>query len=81
MDRITRLVLLFLVTLIVSASLAQGCAIFAGPIAEKIASGVEKYCEEPLSYRQLYRNTVNASLAHTGHLVHVHCSGDPPATP
>jgi hypothetical protein len=61
---------------IVAAS-ATSCALFAGPIAEKIASGVEKYCEEPLAYRQLYRNTINASLAHTGHLVHVHCSGDP----
>ena len=77
MEKILKTVALFLVTVVVTASLAQGCALIAGPVTEKIASGVEKYCEEPLAYRELYRNTVNASLAHTGHLVHVHCSGDP----
>ncbi len=53
------------------------CALLAQPIAEKVASAVEKYCEEPYSYRQIYRNTVNSQLVVSGHLVHVHCAGDP----
>lgn len=54
-----------------------GCASLLSPVAEKVADGVEKYCEEPYSFRSIYRNTVNAELAGTGHTVHVHCSGDP----
>lgn len=58
-----------------------GCAVLGGAVAEKVATAVEKYCEEPLSYRELYRNTVNSQLSGTGHVVHVHCSGDPTPSP
>ena len=61
-------------------SIASGCAIFS-PVAEKIASGIEKYCQEPYSFRQVYANTVNSQLTASGHVVHVHCLGDPPPTP
>lgn len=61
---------------IVLASLLSGCALF-GEAVEKIAVGVEKYCEQPYTYRSDFRNTVNAALGDTGHTVHVHCAGDP----
>lgn len=54
----------------------SGCAVF-GQAAEKIADGVEVYCEQPYVYRSQFRNTVNAQLGGTGHTVHVHCAGDP----
>lgn len=56
--------------------LISGCAVF-GEAAEKIANGVEKYCEQPYLYRSDFRNTINAQLVDTGHTVHVHCAGDP----
>ena len=56
--------------------LISGCALF-GQAAEKIAVGVEKYCEQPYLYRSDFRNTINAQLTGTGHVVHVHCAGDP----
>lgn len=59
------------------AFVGVSCSIIGAPIAEKIASGVEKYCEEPYAYRNDYRNTVNAQLTESGHQVHVHCAGDP----
>lgn len=62
------------------AFVIAGCAVF-GQVAEKIAVGVEKYCEQPYLYRSDFRNTVNAQLTGTGHTVHVHCSGDPDASP
>lgn len=65
------------ILLICSIMLLTGCSTLFGPVAEKIASGVEKYCEEPYSYRSVYRNTVNSNLVVSGHKVHVHCSGDP----
>ena len=58
------------------ASLISGCALF-GEAADKVANGVEKYCEQPYLYRSDFRNTINASLTGTGHTVHVHCAGDP----
>ena len=58
------------------ASLLSGCAIF-GEAVDKIAGGVEKYCEQPYTYRSDFRNTVNTALQGTGHTVHVHCAGDP----
>ncbi len=57
-----------------------GCAIL-GAAAEKVANAVDRYCEEPLTHRELYGNSVNSYLAGTGHVVHVHCSGDPASTP
>lgn len=65
----------FLLT-IALASLLSGCALF-GIAAEKIANQVEKYCEQPYSYRSAFRNTINAQLVDTDHTVHVHCAGDP----
>lgn len=56
--------------------LISGCTLF-GEAAEKIAGGVEKYCEQLYIYRSEFRNTVNAQLTGTGHVVHVHCAGDP----
>jgi len=61
---------------IVLTSLLSGCALF-GEAADKIADGVEKYCEQPLVYRSEFRNTINTRLVGTGHTVHVHCLGDP----
>lgn len=81
MKKIRKLCALFFVTVIVSAAMAQGCAVLGGAVAEKVAKGVEKYCEEPLTYRVLYRNTINSHLTATGHVVHVHCSGDPNSAP
>lgn len=83
-EKILKLTVLFLVTVIAAGSIGatvQGCAALIAPVAEKVAVAVERYCEEPLSYRQIYRNTVNSELTATGHVVHVHCSGDPPTTP
>ena len=65
------------VVLLITVAVMLGCAAFLAPVAEKVASAVEKYCEEPYSYRQIYRNTVNAQLTVPGHAVHVHCAGDP----
>lgn len=62
---------------IITFTALTGCAILAQPVAEKVASAVEKYCEEPYSYRQIYRNTVNSQLIVSGHTVHVHCADDP----
>lgn len=81
MEKFLKLFVLFLTVLVVSATIAQGCAVLGGAVAEKVAKAVEKYCEEPLSYRELYRNTVNGQLIGTGHVVHVHCSGDPTPSP
>lgn len=81
MDRLIKRVSTFLVIVAVAVTIVQGCAVFAAPIAEQVARAVEKYCQEPLSYREVYRNTVNAQLIATGHLVHVHCDGDPVANP
>ena len=81
MEKFVKLCALFFVTVMVSAAIAQGCAVLGGAVAEKVATAVEKYCEEPYSYRQIYRNTVNSQLVVTGHVVHVHCSGDPGSPP
>jgi len=63
--------------LLVSTVLMTGCSILGQPVAEKVASAVDKYCEEPYSARQLYRTTVNEELALEGHTVTVTCFGDP----
>lgn len=65
--------------LIALAFVISGCGLLQ-PAAEKIASGVEHYCVEPLSARVIIRDSINAELAASGHVVHVHCSDDP-ATP
>jgi hypothetical protein len=83
-QKILIFIALVLVAVIAAGSIGgmvQGCAALVAPVAEKVAIAVERYCEEPLSYRQIYRNTVNSELTATGHVVHVHCSGDPPTTP
>lgn len=65
---------------IVIAAVPVSCAVL-GVAAEKVATAVDRYCEEPLSHRELYGNSVNSYLVGTGHVVHVHCSGDPTTTP
>jgi hypothetical protein len=72
---------MFVGVAIAIAAVPVSCAVLGGAVAEKVAHAVEKYCEEPLSYRELYGNTVNGQLVGTGHVVHVHCSGDPATTP
>lgn len=69
----------FLVSLalLVGLPVFSGCSTLFGPIVERIAPLIEKYCEEPYGYRSVYRNTVNSQLLVTGHKVHVHCEGDP----
>lgn len=76
-----RYIYLFVVTVLVVATLSKGCALIGQPIAEKVADVVIKYCEEPYSARQTYRETINRELAGYGHILHAHCSGDPNATP
>jgi hypothetical protein len=74
----------FFITVAIAIAIAAGpvsCAVLGGAVAEKVADAADRYCEEPLSYRELYGNTVNSYLAGTGHVVHVHCSGDPATTP
>lgn len=63
-------------TAIALGVLISGCAIF-DQAADKIADGVQVYCEQPYVYRSDFRNTINAQLGGTGHSVHVHCAGDP----
>ncbi len=75
------LMILLIVLIGMALGALPGCAVLGGAVAEKVADAVEKYCEEPLSYRELYRNTVNGQLIGTGHVVHVHCSGDPTPSP
>lgn len=65
-----------IVIAITLALVLSSCALF-GEAAEKIADGVETYCEQPYVYRSEFRNSVNAYLVDTGHLVHIHCLGDP----
>lgn len=72
--------LLFRMTILVFILGTGGCAVL-GAAAGKVADAVDRYCEQPLSHRELYGNSVNSYLAGTGHVVHVHCSGDPATTP
>lgn len=67
----------FMLALVWVLAIPSGCALIGDPIAERVAKTVEKYCGEPLSYRTIYANTVNSHLTQTGHVVHVHCAGDP----
>ena len=66
-----------LTAVLLSLSLA-GCALLGGPVAEKVAGVIDKYCEEPQRARELYRETINAELAAEGHSILVVCSGDTP---
>jgi len=63
--------------LLVFVALAASCALIGQPIADKVASVVIKYCTEPYAARQLYRDTINAEMVLHGHILHVHCAGDP----
>lgn len=55
----------------------SACSLLGSPIAEKVASVVDDYCNEPFAARQLYRDTVNEELATEGHSIEVKCAGDP----
>ena len=63
--------------LLVLAALLSGCTLFGDPIAEKVADVIDRYCDEPFSQRQVYRETVNLELAGEGHSIDVTCNGDP----
>lgn len=53
-----------------------GCSVLGTPAAEKIADVVDGYCaSEPYEQRQVYRDTINANT--DGHIINVHCAGDP----
>lgn len=56
--------------LILFAFVLSGCA----TVTDKVSSGVNAYCERPLSSRQLIRQSVNARLE--GHRIEVTCAGD-----
>ncbi len=62
-----------LATLLLALALS-GCAVFA-PVTEKIAVGVNKYCEQPYDARLLLRAEVNKAVAPNA--VKVTCDGDP----
>ena len=65
-------------TLLLTTAIAlSGCTLFGEPISEKVADVIDRYCEEPYSQRQVYRETINAELAGEGHSVEVTCNGDP----
>lgn len=72
MKKLFNLVLAILLTVAIS-----GCSLLGGPIAEKVAGVIDDYCTEPLSARELYRDTVNQELAAEGHSIEVRCAGDP----
>lgn len=55
--------------------LLSGCSVISGKVAPKVASAVNRYCQEPYSERQLIREEVNKMTA--PHLVRVSCAGDP----
>lgn len=58
------------------AALTSGCSIFGDRVASKVADGIDKYCEEPLQARELYRTLINEELSREGHSVAVTCNGD-----
>jgi hypothetical protein len=57
--------------------LLTGCAssFFRTEIAPKVASGINRYCQEPLALRQPIRDEVNRLI--TPHAIKVTCDGDP----
>lgn len=56
--------------------LFSGCS-FLQNASRQVASGVVKYCEQSFDVRSLARESINVELASYGHIVHVHCKGDP----
>ena len=58
------------------AVLISACSIFGEPAAEKVADAIDKYCEEPFSQREVYRETVNRNVAAEGHAILITCAGD-----
>jgi hypothetical protein len=51
----------------------SGCA----AINENVVRGVNAYCNESYADRQLTHALINSALAETGHIIEVHCEGDP----
>lgn len=69
-------ILSLIVALLIGIS-SSACALLGDPVAEKVAEAIDRYCEEPLGARELYRATINAELADEGHSLVVTCAGDP----
>ena len=62
-----------IILLVISVSVMSGCAFldpYADKAADRVASGVKKYCEnvDPI-YRQQFRDKVNEKLAPTNIVV------------
>lgn len=53
----------------------SGCTVFNAKVAPQVAKGVNRYCLEPLSERQLIRSQVNGMI--TPNTIKVTCAGDP----
>jgi uncharacterized protein YceK len=53
----------------------SGCTAFSTKVAPQVAKGVNRYCLEPLSERQLIRSQVNGMI--TPNSIKVTCAGDP----
>lgn len=68
------------VPLIALTLLITGCSLFQ-ELANEVANGVVKYCEQPQDARQIVRDSINVELAPHGHVLHVHCKGDANGTP
>ena len=81
-QRITATLTKALTTVLVGAAVAGvlvlgGCSILGQPIAEKVADGIERYCQEAYEQRHVYRHSINTELAAEGHSIVVTCRGDP----
>ena len=63
-------------TMICLAIALSGCTLLE-PITNKIAPAVVVYCSQAYAARLLIRDAINDELVGTGHVVHVHCGGDP----
>lgn len=62
----------------IAAAMLSGCGLLTSKVAEEVAPLVEDYCEsESFAQRRVYRDTINAELAESGHSVEITCAGDP----
>ena len=57
--------------------LLSGCSGFAERAVNGVAKAVDKYCDEPLNYREVYYELINQKLSENGHYAEVLCYGDP----
>lgn len=64
-----------IVALTLAVLCLSGCTVFNAKVAPEVAKGVNRYCLEPLSERQLIRSQVNGMI--TPNTIKVTCAGDP----